>query len=174
MMTERITPRFGCGTPRKKDTMKSHTFSDATKFFDNVGTIDIILGGVCRRPRSGIGGNVAIASVGTTTMTIALLLSSAACGGHAFTLAGHPATLLHGRHQLKIPPWGGQRRRSSNDSNLYAGIISKGGHQQWQRQPAALAAAALVAAALAAAAFGSGFGSSGLGGGAGCGLGGIC
>ena len=56
MMTERITPRFGCGTPRKKDTMKFHTFSDATKFFDNVGTIDIILGGVCRRPRSGIGG----------------------------------------------------------------------------------------------------------------------
>ena len=55
-MTERITPRFGCGTPRKKDTMKFHTFSDATKFFDNLGTIDIILGGVCRRPRSGIGG----------------------------------------------------------------------------------------------------------------------
>jgi len=103
MMTKRIMPRFGSGTPRKKDTMKFHTFSDATLFFDNVGTIDIILGGVCRRPRSGVSGNVAIASIGATTMAIVLLLSSAACGGHAFALAGRPATLLHGRHQSKIP-----------------------------------------------------------------------
>ena len=101
MMTEPITPRSGSETPRKKDNMKFHTISDATSFFDDVGTVDII-GGVRSRPRRGVDGNVATDSVGARTMTIALLLSSAACGGHAFGSAGRPAALLHGRHQSTI------------------------------------------------------------------------
>jgi hypothetical protein len=88
MMTKRITPRYGSGTPRKKDNMKFHTISDATTFFDNVGVVDIIEGGH-RRPWRGIGvggnGYNTTASVSTRTMTIVLLLSSAACGSHAFT-----------------------------------------------------------------------------------------
>ena len=88
MMTKRITPRCGSGTPRKKDNMKFHTFSDATTFFDDVGAVDIIEGGHCRPWRSiGVGGNGynTKASISARTMTIVLLLSSAACGSHAFT-----------------------------------------------------------------------------------------
>ena len=86
MMTVHITPRSGSGTPRKKDNIKFHIFSDATSFFNNVGAIEFIEG-VRRRPRcsgSGGGGYVGTASVGTRTMTIVLLLSSAACGGCTF------------------------------------------------------------------------------------------
>jgi len=105
MMTKRIKPRSWSGTPRKKDNMKFHTFSDATLFFNDVGTINII-GGVHRCPRRGVGGNIAMASIGMRTMTIALLLSSVACDGHAFTLAGRPFARLHGRHWLMIPQGG--------------------------------------------------------------------
>ena len=71
MMTKRIMPRSGSGTPRKKDNMKFHTFSNTTLFFDDVGIVDIIRG-VRRRPRHGVGGNVAMASIGVRMMTIAL------------------------------------------------------------------------------------------------------
>ena len=109
MMTEPITPRSGSETPRKKDNMKFHTFSNATLFFEDVGAVNII-GGVRCRPQRGIGGNVMTASIGARTMTIALLLSSAACRGHAFASAGCPAACFHGRH----------------NNDLYACVISKG------------------------------------------------
>ena len=51
--------------------MKFHTFSNTTLFFDDVGVVDIIRG-VRRRPRRGVGGNVAMASIGARMMTIAL------------------------------------------------------------------------------------------------------
>jgi hypothetical protein len=105
IMTKRIKPRSWYGTPRKKDNMNFHTFSDATLFFDDVGAINII-GGVHRRPRCGFGGNIATASVGMRTMTIAHLVSSVACDGHAFALAGRPFACLHGRHRLMIPRGG--------------------------------------------------------------------
>ena len=54
----------------------------------------------------GVGGNVAAARVRARMMTISLLLSLATCGSHAFMLAGHPATCLHGRHHLTIPGGG--------------------------------------------------------------------
>jgi ABC-type multidrug transport system fused ATPase/permease subunit len=99
MMTERISPRSGSATPRRKDNTKLHTFSDATSLFDDVGAVDII-------GERGGGGNIATASVGARTMTIALLLFSAACGGHAFASAGRPAARVHGRHRPTIPRGG--------------------------------------------------------------------
>ena len=145
MMTKRIKPRSWSGTPRTKDNMKFHTFSDATLFFDDVGAVDII-GGVHHRPWRGIGGNIATASAGVRMMTIALLLSSVACDSHAFALAGRPFARLRGRHRLMIP--GGGDGGGADNNDLYVGIISKGGGRQWQRQPAALAAGALAAAAV--------------------------
>ena len=71
MMTKHIMPRSGSGTPRKKDNMKFHTFSNTTLFFDDVGVVDIIRGNH-RRPRRGVGSNVAMASIGARMMTIAL------------------------------------------------------------------------------------------------------
>jgi hypothetical protein len=68
--------------------MKFHTFSNATMFFDDVGAVDIIEGGHRRPWRSiGVGGNCynTTESVSARTMTIVLLLSSAACDSHAFT-----------------------------------------------------------------------------------------
>jgi hypothetical protein len=70
---------------------KFHTFSDATSFFDDVGAFN-----------HRVSGNIATASIGMRTMTIALLLSLAACGGHTFASAGRPAAHLHGRHQSTI------------------------------------------------------------------------
>ena len=95
-------------------------------FFDDVGAVDII-GGVRRRPRSGISGNVAMASVGVWTMTIALLLSSAAYGGHSF--AGGLSGRSSPQASLVDDPTGGRRRRSGDDDSLYDGVISKG----WSR-----------------------------------------
>ncbi len=79
-------------------------------------------------------------------MTIALLLSSAACGNHTSALAGCLVVCLHGRHQSTIPRGGDGGGAATTTTTSMPASSQKDGVASTHPPPPAPANVAIVIA----------------------------